>query len=148
MSNVRFVNPDSVDNEVEETKGRAPRTLDKFLAAVRMDSETMDLYVKSLDSHVTIQELNSRQMTKISQFQQAGKSEFEIATEIVGNSLVYPDVNSPDVINEFRAKLGNEGLTRNEIVARLFKAGEIPLIAEKVMELSGVGEEAIIEAKN
>ena len=128
-------------NSVEELTDR--QKLDKFLSAVRTTPDTATLYVKSIDSEITIQELDTNQISRIIEMEET-KNNYERALEMVAMAIIYPNLNDPNVRDLFYKRIGQEALPVVEIVKRIFKAGEIPMIADKVAILSGLSGDEVI----
>ena len=136
--------------EVTISGEEKPKTsLNKFLGAAEMEPATMNLRVKSLDGElITIRELNVREISKLIEMESSKHfDKMNYVAEVVAMGLVHPDIHSADSLELLRQKFG-DGVALSEVVATIFKPMELPSIADKIMEISGGGEDSIQEAKN
>lgn len=89
---------------------------------------------------ITVQALDTELLAEITEshteYGKNGKtkkvSNFAIGTDIVVNAVVEPDLRNKDLLAHYKAA------TPNELVTKLFLAGEIGKIAEAITELCGV----------
>lgn len=149
----------SLDSEDSEDSEAADR-LDKFLSArPRTQPETKKLWVESLGTTIVVRELSQREADDVFEMFEGRlnrrgtrrrgpgeKSLSEIQAHLVAKALVEPNLNDPNVLARFQEKY--EGMGLPDILLHLIKPLEITAIFDKIMEISGGNEDAVVEAKN
>lgn len=115
-------------------------------------AETVTYEVKRLSKlldckfELTLQAIPTRRYGEIQTSAIAGKGKkqnvdlykLQIMTAVAG--VVSPDFNNPELLKKFSA------VTPKELMEKLFNAGEISAIADKISALSGFDEEETKEA--
>lgn len=89
---------------------------------------------------ITVQALDTELLAEITEshteYSKSGNKKkvnnFAIGTDIVVNAVVDPDLRNKELLNHYKAA------TPNDLVTKLFLAGEIGKISETITELCGV----------
>jgi len=160
--------PSTYPQEIDENDEVAERfRLDKFLSAKDRaeDPDTDTVYVDSLGTTVVIRELTDREaedaygmfqdmlgagsMNRAERRKRGVKDKGLVRTsaQVVSIGLVSPDIKNPLIFQKFMQKYG-EDLTVTDLLLKIIKPGDILKLSDRILELTGGGDDPIEEAKN
>lgn len=131
--------------------------LDAFLSVdPQRPKETQQLFVKSLGATITVRELDEGEINdvlaryeEVSDKLRAGHAANQIDQQarIVALALVDPNMRDPAVMDKLD-KHFRCGVNAEMAVRAVFRPLEITRIANRVMEISGMSDDAVTDAGN
>ena len=131
--------------------------LDAFLSVdPNRVKDTKRMHVKSLGAEVTIRELEESEINSIlAQAENAGAAaaqgvmanQVDLQARIVAMGLVDPNLRDASVLDKLHKKFGT-GQSAERVVLTVFKPLEITKLANAIMEISGMSDDAVTEAGN
>ena len=131
--------------------------LDAFLSVdPNRPKSTVRMHVQSLGAAVTIRELEETEINMILQqaedaaqkaAQGAYVNQVDMHARIVAMGMVDPNLRDLLVMDKLHKKFGT-GQNPERVVLTVLKPLEITKLANKIMEISGMGDDAVTEAGN
>lgn len=125
-----------------------------FSARATYQRAEEEVYVKSVEMNITIRELTQRELDDIFEmFEERNnprarkkRRPSEINAYLVARALVKPDFSTQKAAQKLQEMYGTPSLT--EAIPKIFKPLEVIAIAERVLDLSGGGDDAVTAARN